>query len=67
MKVIKDVEIWQKVRTEKKVVGEYLSGSFISPEFAFLWNKDIDKKKAMRVLKILVGVKSKKKKEKEKN
>jgi len=54
MEVIKDVEIWQKVKTEKKVVGKYIYGSYVCPEFAFLWNEDIDEKKAMRILKILV-------------
>ena len=60
MKVTKDVEIWQKVRTEEEVIGEYKYGSFVCPEFAFLWNEDIDNKKAMKILKILVNNKKKK-------
>ena len=61
MKVTKDVEIWQKIRTEEEVIGEYKYGSYICPEFAFLWNEEFTNKKAGRILKILVDIKSKKK------
>ncbi len=62
MKVTKTREIWSKVGEKEEVVGEYNYGSFVCPSFAFLWNDDIDNTRAMKIVKILLGVKKVKEK-----
>ena len=66
VKVTRTMEVWKQVGEKEEVIGEYTHGSYISPEFAFLWNKDMNDSKAMKILKILVEVKKVKKTKKSK-